>query len=203
MSNNTNPSERDSGYADELDQFVNEVAEDTVEEIGVKRRARFRLWIALFLIVGAIFIAIGLTYDPDDIDEEDDSNPAPAAVAESQDWLEDARETANAYRTQLTSEEVDCSVVRDEEIYNVPDLPDEVESSRETPDERSEAYGLMIGIHDDLLEAQDKITNVCSNSQNGFSNDNWPPNTNPLPLQIEPALTKIDDADAALSEVGE
>lgn len=200
--NDQTPTQQDDGYADELDLFVSQVAEDTVEEIGVKRRARFRLWLILFVLIGIIFVVLGFIYDPANLTGggDDDATSPPSSnniVAESEAWLDDAQETAIAYQAQLSAEAIDCAAVRTEAVFRVPDLPEAV-SNETTGPQMDEPAALMRGVFQSLGSVADQMAGFCQNADS-LSSDDLPPNR--MSLAVEQALAQIETARLALADV--
>jgi hypothetical protein len=201
------PSEIDDSFLDELDEFVAQVADETVGEIRGRGCLQRLLIIAFFAVIGAAILYAGFAFISGEDDNEDKrqqtqqpESVTDASVTAAYAWLQTARDVALAYKEQLSSDRLDCAVVSEATETVVPDVPDRPTGTDvEPPESLVTVFDMVDSIQQNLLETQRRMTVFCQNDDEPQDNENWG-QFSPLP-RVEDALTDIESATELLAEL--
>lgn len=201
------PNEIDDNFLDELDEFVAQVADETVGEIRGRGCLQRLLIIVLLAVVSAGILFVGFTFISGDEDSEDNGEQTqePASmidtsVTAADAWLQTARDVAIAYQKELAGDTLDCAVVSEDTETVMSDVPDRPTDAEEEPPESLLAlFDAMESIQLNLLETQRRMAVFCQNDVEPQDNENWG-QFSPL-SRVEDALADIESAIELLDEL--
>lgn len=177
----------------EWDQFASEILEE-FDDSGSSRGC-LRMFLILLVLGAAVAAGIILFVLPNLEEEKED--PAPKDFAgQTEVWLEDAREVVAAHEAALTDELLNCPVVLTEDTYQLQAMPVFDPLQEEGP-EPTDVIAIMTSIQDELIEARQKILNVCGDNES-FDNENWQPSFSPM-RQLENARNLITQGETLLT----